>query len=327
MTKTITHNNFPVAQTFGIQAPEKLTVPGHSRPGPLTPKASATYRFRSEALSDVLCWHKGLMQDLHHDGLWMTGPMGAGKSSLIVEVAARLNLNVVQVNAKRRLEISDLIGHNTLLGGDVLFQDGPLTTALRNGWWLLLNEADLVDPGELAGLNTVLDGGPLVIPDNGGEVVYPTPGFGLIGTANTVGLGDSAGLYVGTQRLNAALLDRFWVIEVDYPRTPDEQAILLQAAPGLPAEIIDKMIEVANEVRRLFKGEADGASVEITFSTRTLIRWAYLVQQYRTAPQPMQYALMRALTQRAEPETAAAIHGIVQRLFGETAEQEVHRAA
>ena len=324
---TTTHQDLPVAKTFGINAPEKLTVPGFSASGPLTPNASKAYRFRAEALSDVLCWHKGIAQGQHADGLWITGPMGAGKSSLIKETAARLNLNVIQVNAKRRLEISDLIGHNTLLGGDVLFQDGPLTTALRKGWWFLLNEADLVDPGELAGLNTILDGGPLVIAENGGEVVHPAPGFGLICTANTVGLGDSAGLYAGTQRMNAALLDRFWVIDADYPRAADEQAILRQAQPGLPVEIIDKMIETANEVRRLFKGEQEGASVEITFSTRTLVRWAYLVQQYRTAPSPMQYALQRALTNRAEPETTAAIHGIVQRLFGESAEQEVRRAA
>ena len=78
------------------------------------------------------------------------------------------------------------------------------------------------------------------------------------------------------------------------------------------------MIEVAGEVRRLFEGAAEApAAVEVTFSTRTLVRWAYLTWQFRGAPQPLHHALQRALTHRAEPETAAAIHGIVQRLFGE----------
>lgn len=309
---------FPVAATFGIAAPEKLTVPGFTHPGPLTPPANPSYRFRSGLLSDVLGWHQGIARGQHHDGLWLTGPMGSGKSSLVVETAARLHLNLMQVNGKKRLEIADLVGHLTVIGGDVLFQDGPLTVALRHGGWLLLNEADLVDPGELAGLNTVLDGGPLVIPENGGEVIYPAPGFGLICTANTVGLGDGSGLYVGAQRMNAALLDRFWVIHVDYPEPAEEAVVIRQAVPGLPDLIIDKMLEVAGEVRRLFAGEQEGQpAVETTFSTRTLVRWAYLARQYRGAAQPVNHALRRALTNRAEPETATAILGIVQRVFGE----------
>jgi len=306
--------DFPIADTFGIAAPDHLRVPGAMYPGPLTPPSRPDYRFRPALLSDLLAWHQGIAQGQHHDGLWLTGPMGAGKSSLVGETATRLNLNVVSVNGQRRLELADLIGHLTVLGGDVLFQDGPLTLAARHGWWLLLNEADLMEPGELAGLNTLLDGGPLVLAENGGEVVQPAPGFGLIATANTVGLGDASGLYAGTQRLNAALLDRFWTVVVDYPAPDEEAAVVTAAVPGLPAAIIEKMIEVAGEVRRLFQSNEGG--VELTFSTRTLVRWAYLAQQFRNAPQPLEHALRRALTHRAEPETAAAIHGIVQRCFG-----------
>ena len=313
-----TKTEFQVNRTFDLPVPDTVRVPGFDRPGPLTPPGRPDYRFRPALLSDLLAWHQGIARGQHHDGLWLTGPMGAGKSSLVVETAARLNLNLVQVNARRRLELADLVGHLTAIGGDVLFQDGPLTTAVRRGGWLLLNEADLVDPGELAGFNTLLDGGPLIIAENGGEVVAPAPGFGLLCTANTVGLGDATGLYAGTQRLNAALLDRFWVVEVDYPAPAEEIALVGAAAPGLPAEIVAKMVEVAGEVRRLFQGEGEmPAAVEVTFSTRTLVRWAYLTWQFRGAPQPLHHALKRALTHRAEPETAAAIHGIVQRLFGE----------
>ncbi len=307
----------PVNQTFGIPAPDTVRVPGFDRPGPWTPPSQADYRFRPSLLSDLLCWYRGLSTGQHHDGLWLTGPMGTGKSSLIVETAARLNLNLLQVNGHRRLEIADLLGHLTAIGGDVLYQDGPLTTAARIGGWLLLNEADLIDPGELAGLNTVLDGGPLMLAENGGEVVTPVSGFGLICTANTVGLGDGGGLYAGAQRMNAALLDRFWVVAVDYPDATQEAEIIAKAVPGLPTEIVDKMIEVAGEVRRLFVGsDTDTTAVDITFSTRTLMRWAYLAVQFRGAPEPLHHALKRALTHRAEPETAEAIHGIVQRILG-----------
>ena len=302
-----------VNTTFGIKASDAIRVPGYDVPGPFTPPAKAGYRFRPSLLSDVLCWHRGLLASEHHDGLWLTGPMGSGKSSLIVETAARLNLNLVQANGQQRLEIADLFGHLTAIGGDVLYQDGPLTTAARLGCWFLLNEADLVEPGELAGLNTILDGGPLVLAENGGEVVIPAPGFGVICATNTVGQGDASGLYTGTQRLNAALLDRFWTVPVGYPEPAEEEAILTQAVPDLPVGIIQKMIEVATEVRRLF---VSGEGVEITFSTRTMVRWAYMTLQFKGAPEPLQHALKRALTNRAEPETAEAIHGIVQRFFG-----------
>ena len=104
------------------------------------------------------------------------------------------------------------------------------------------------------------------------------------------------------------------MVAVDYPEPAEETAVVAAAAPHLPTEIIATMIEVAGEVRRLFQSEEGG--IELTFSTRTLVRWAYLAQQFRGAPQPLEHALKRALTNRAEPETAAAIHGIVQRLFG-----------
>ena len=308
-----------VNRAFGIKAPDTIRVPGFDSPGPFTPPLKADYQFRSGLLSDLLCWHRGIAAGQHHDGLWLTGPMGAGKSSLIVQTAARLNLNLIQVNGRRRLEIADLLGHLTAIGGDVLFQDGPLTTAARLGAWFLFNEADLVEPGELAGLNTVLDGGPLVLADNGGEVVTPAPGFGIVCTANTAGQADATGLYAGVQRMNGALLDRFWVVEVDYPEPDQEADLIAQAVPALPTEIVHKMIEVAGEVRRLFVGQRDdGPAIELTFSTRTLVRWAYLTLQFKGAPQPLDHALKRALTGRAEPETAEAIHGIVQRLCGGT---------
>lgn len=311
---------FAVGPTFGVAVPDQVRVPGFDIPGPWTPPAQSGYRFRKDLLADVLGWYQGRVAQLHPDGLWLTGPMGAGKSSVIREIAARLNLNLVQANGQRRLEMADLIGHLTAIGGDVVFQEGPLARAVRQGWLFLLDEADLMDPSELAGLNTLLDGGPLVITANGGEVVTPAPGFGVICTANTAGSGDATGLYAGVQRQNHALLDRFGVVEVDYPDPLTEIELVAAASPELPRILIERMVSVAQEVRRLFVGTEDQtAVVEITFSTRTLIRWAYQLCWFRNAPHPVQYALRRALTARAEPQTAAAIDGIVQRVFGDQA--------
>ncbi len=315
---TRTRGAIHVADTFGVTAPAALTIPGWSQPGPLTPTPNPDYVFRNRFLSDWLGWYRERLNGCP-DGLWILGPTGSGKSSGVVEVCARLNLDLLRVNAKKHLEVADLIGHLTVVDGNVQFQDGPLTLCVRHGWLMLLDEVDLMDPGELAGLNTVLDGGPLVIAENEGEVVYPAAGFGIVCCANTGGNGDGNQFYLGTQRMNGAFMDRFTLMAVDYPDPAQERRILEKACPTLPEPLPDKFIQVANEVRNLFKGDAEagGPAIEVTLSTRTLVRWARKTLCYQQAPDPIRHALDRALTLRAEPETREAIFGIVQRIFGD----------
>lgn len=95
------------------------------------------------------------------------------------------------------MELSDLVGQFVLIEGSTRFVHGPLAVALREGHLLLLNEIDLMDPAELAGLNDVIEGHPLVIPQNGGEVIRPHPKFRVFATGNSAGAGDTTGLYPG----------------------------------------------------------------------------------------------------------------------------------
>jgi len=121
--------------------------------------------------------------------------------------------------------------------------------------------------------------------------------------------------------MNLALMDRFTVVEMSYPKPEAELQILKKAAPALPESILEKMVELANEVRRLFMGEREGGanSIEITFSTRTLLRWTDLTIRYqplsRQGIQPISHALDRALGFRACKETRAMLHELVQRIF------------
>jgi len=307
---------FSVAETFGIQAPANVTVPGFENPGPFTPEKINEYEFRKELLSDLLAWLK-----FSREGLYLTGPTGSGKSSLVCQVAARLNYQVQRVTGHGRLELAELIGHYTAVGGDLVWLDGPLTTAMKQGHWFLLDELDLLDPAIVAGLNTVIEGAPLTIAENGGEVVKPHPDFRFIATGNTAGSGDASGLYQGTLRQNMAFMDRFWVVEVGYPSSVMEEKILEKAVPHLPMDIRGGMIQVANQIRNLFVGtDTEGPQIEITMSTRTLVRWGQLSWMfYNLSAQginPISHALDRALGFRAEPTTRQAIHEIVQREFG-----------
>ncbi len=304
---------FSIAKTFGLEGiPDELTVQGYHEGTPFVPSLDQYYLFRKDLLSDLLAWH--MLGGT--EGLYLTGPTGSGKSTLVLQVAARLNIPVHRVTAHSRLETPELIGHYALVDGSMSFVDGPLTIAMREGHWLLLDEIDLLDPATAAGLNGIVEGAPLVIPEKGGEMVTSAPGFCFIATGNTAGSGDQTGLYQGTLRQNLAFLDRFWMVEVGYPEMEQELSILTRVVPALPEELRKGMIAFATEVRKLFVG----GQVEVTLSTRTLVRWAKMAEFFRPlaaqGKNPLLHALERALSFRAEPESRSALAEIAQRIFG-----------
>ena len=301
-------------------------VMGFDKPCAFTPNINPNYIFH-ETSRDVIVWLIAPPSPLY-----VCGACGAGKSSLINQLAARLNYPVFEVTGHNRLEFQDLAGHNTVQNGNMQFQYGPLVLAMKFGGLLLLNELDLLEPATATGLNGILDGQPLCIPENGGELIKPHPMFRFAATANTNGGSDETGLYQGTLRMNMALMDRFTVIKVDYPAEQAELGLLEKTAPELPETIRKQMVDFANETRRLFMGERGygGNSIEITFSTRTLLRWADLTLRYQPLAnqgiQPVSYALDRALGFRASKETRAMLHELAQRIFTVDAPQNVSSA-
>lgn len=297
--------------------PSGRIIKGYSAPCAYTPKTELNYVFQ-ESVRDIIVWL--LNPD---DSLYIYGPVGCGKSTCVRQLAARLNYPVFEVTAHGRLEFGDLIGHLTVRNGDMSFEYGPLALAMRYGAIFLLNEIDLTQPDVAAGLNGILDGAPLCIAENGGELIMPNPMFRFVATANTNGGGDETGLYQGTQRQNIAFADRFVLCEMTYPDAEVEKRLLQESAPGLPRIVRDTMVSFANEVRKLFMGEADalGNALEITFSTRSLLRWAKLTLRYQPLAkqgiQPISYALDRALAFRASRESRAMLHELAQRMFPE----------
>lgn len=317
-TTDILQNLKPTEFDAGIVFSGKPTgtkVKGYDTPSPFTPKINSNYIFHDSS-RDVIVW---LITP--PSPLYVCGSAGCGKSSLVNQLAARLNYPVFEVTGHNRLEFQDLSGHHIVQNGNMKFEYGPLALAMKYGCLFLLNELDLLEPSTATGLNSILDGQPLCIPENGGELIEPHPMFRFAATANTNGASDETGLYQGTLRMNMALMDRFTVIEVSYPKPDAELQVLEKAAPNLPANIRKKMIEFANEVRRLFMGENGygAGNIELTISTRTLLRWADLTIRYQPLAQqgiqPISYALDRAVGFRASTETRAMLHELVQRIF------------
>jgi cobaltochelatase CobS len=315
-----TTQRFDVATAFGVKAPRGLEIEGYADESHPNVPGVQPYVFRP-GLNAVLAF----LRDAGGDALLLTGPTGAGKTSLIRQVAARLYWPVQEVTCHGRMEFADLLGGFQLMQGETRFVHGPLAIAAREGHLLILNEIDLMDPAELAGLNDSVEGAPLVIAQNGGEVIRPHRKFRVIATGNSAGAGDSTGLYQGVLRQNLAFLDRFRVLRVSYPDPESELSLLDQLVPDLPTEIARKLIVVANEVRRLFLGESgsdpdadmgSGGELTLTLSTRTLVRWARLTVTFKGAPNALAYALDQALTARAASDERTAIHRIAADVLG-----------
>jgi cobaltochelatase CobS len=242
-----TTQRFDVSATFAVKAPRGLAIEGyadesHPNVPPLRP-----YLFR-QGLNAVLAF----LRDAAGDALLLTGPTGAGKTSLIRQVAARLYWPVQEVTCHGRLEFADLLGGFQLLQGETRFVHGPLAIAAREGHLLILNEIDLMDPAELAGLNDIVEGAPLVIAQNGGEVIRPHRKFRVIATGNSAGGGDSTGLYPGVGPRGAHHVERLERNPAHGERrAPDRPHY---AVPGRLPHLVR-----AQEAAR--RGPADGHSV------------------------------------------------------------------
>ena len=308
--------DFDAGEVFSGQ-PSGTRLKGFDASTPYTPKPDPNYLFH-ESSREVIVW----MLD-KSDPLYLFGPAGSGKTSLIKELASRINYPVFEVTGHSRLEFPELAGHLTVENSQMIYQYGPLSLAMKYGGLFLLNEIDLLDPATAAGLNSILDGSPLCLPENGGELINPHPMFRFAATANTNGASDETGLYQGTLRQNLAFMDRFWLCEIGYPKPALESELLGRLCPELPSTLREQMVEYANEVRRLFMGKDNdkqlGEILEITFSTRTLIRWGKLTVRFqalaRQGLSPLSHALDRALAFRASAESRTFLHEMAQRVF------------
>ena len=229
--------------------PSGKMVKGYAAPSLFTPAVDVNYIFHEQS-RDIVVWFID-----YSDPLYVYGHSGVGKTSIIKQLAAKLHYPVFEVTGHSRLEFPELIGHHVVRQGSMEFEYGPLALAMKYGGLALINEIDLLEPSTAAGLNGILDGQPLCIPENGGELITPHPMFRFAATANSNGGSDETGLYQGVLRQNLALMDRFVLCEVTYPKPEAEEQLLEKTAPQLPDALRKKMVEYANEVRRLFMGE------------------------------------------------------------------------
>lgn len=319
---------YSVKKAFGpylpnITIPEGWTVTGYENKSDNVPEVDPHYLYDLGLFRDLLNWWELFWQAKVTDGLLLFGPPGCGKTAGLTQLAALLNIPLYEKTAYGRMRFEELVARSQILAGSSIVQYGQLSKAMGAEDMpgiLLLNEADHAQEGVLTGMNEVLQGGPLDV--LGQEILTPKPGFRIAFTSNTGFLGDtSGGNFRGARRQNIANVDRCMQVKLTYPDPDTELAILARKVPNMPEEIAKSMIEVANDVRAAFLGSsAKMDSLEVTISTRGLIRWAYLAVAYKDAEKsgisPLAYALERAVLNVASPETQQAVLKIVADKFG-----------
>jgi len=246
----------------------------------------------------------------------LVGPTGAGKSTLIEQIGARLNWPVVRVAASGGLTESDLLGEWTVRDGETVFNYGFLPRAMRMGALCLIDEIDGMEPSVAFAIHQLMeDEGRLVLLQNGGEIIKPHPRFRLIATANTLGHGDETGLYTGTHVLNEAFLDRFAVVfKMSYMDERREASIIRKRTPGCNADLARKMTRMAGEVREAIEQE----ELYCTFSTRRLIDFARKYSQLGD----LEAALGLTVLNKLAGSDSQVVYEICQRHFGSLLEEQ-----
>ena len=267
-----------VRDVFGIDS--DMVVKGFSENSSRVPELDSTYKFDPDTTMAILAGFS------HNRRVMIQGYHGTGKSTHIEQVAARLNWPTVRVNLDSHISRIDLIGKDAIKLRDGMqvteFHEGILPWALRNPVAIVFDEYDAGRADVMFVIQRVLEhDGKLTLLDQN-EIITANPNFRLFATANTVGLGDTTGLYHGTQQINQAQMDRWsMVATLNYLSIDAESAIVLAKAPHYNTEqgrkTVKQMVTVADLTRTAFMN----GDLSTVMSPRTVIAWAQNAEIFR----------------------------------------------
>src|SRR5215471_17281741 len=218
-----------VAQSFGIDC--DMHVPAYSHPREHVPDIDEAYRFDRDTTLAILAGFA------YNRRVMIQGYHGTGKSTHIEQVAARLNWPCIRINLDSHISRIDLIGKDAIVLKDgkqvTEFREGLLPWCLQHPVALTFDEYDAGRPDVMFVIQRVLEvQGKLTLLDQN-KVIRPNPYFRLFSTTNTIGLGDTTGLYHGTQQINQGQMDRWSVVTtLNYLAHDVEEGIVLAKAGG-----------------------------------------------------------------------------------------------
>jgi cobaltochelatase CobS len=294
-----------VREVFGIDI--DMAVPAFSVADERVPDRDDTYVFDPDTTLAILAgfaFNRRVMVQGYH---------GTGKSTHIEQVAARLNWPCIRINLDAHISRIDLIGRDAIVlkeGKQVTeFREGLLPWALQHPVALVFDEYDAGRPDVMFVIQRVLETeGKLTLLDQN-RVIRPNANFRLFATANTVGLGDTSGLYHGTQAINQGQMDR-WniVVGLNYLKLDVESGIVHKKVPGLPAKTIADMVKVADLTRKGFIG----GDISTVMSPRAVITWAQNTEIFKDAG----FAFRLSFLNKCDETERVMVAEYYQRVFG-----------
>ena len=299
-----------VREVFGVDT--DMPVKKFEERTERVPEIDPTYKFDPETTLAILAGFS------HNRRVIIQGYHGTGKSTHIEQVAARLNWPCVRVNLDSHISRIDLIGKDAIKLRDGMqvteFQEGILPAALRTNTAIVFDEYDAGRADVMFVIQRVLEhDGKLTLMDQN-EVITPHPSFRLFATSNTVGLGDTTGLYHGTQQINQAQMDRWsMVATLNYLSHDAESAIVLSKNPIYNTEdgrkTISQMVTVADLTRTAFMN----GDLSTVMSPRTVINWA----QNATIFRDIGYAFRLSFLNKCDELERETVAEFYQRCFDE----------
>ncbi|MCB1531465.1 MAG: AAA family ATPase [Alphaproteobacteria bacterium] len=295
---SIPDTTYNARETFGLDL--DWEIPGFSEDNPNVPDIDPTYQFDHDTTMAILAGFA------HNRRVMIQGYHGTGKSTHIEQVAARLNWPCVRINMDSHVSRIDLIGKDaiTLQEGKQItkWQDGLLPWSLQNPTALVFDEYDAGRPDVMFVIQRVLENeGRLTLLDQN-RIIRPHPAFRLFATTNTVGLGDTTGLYHGTQQINQGQMDR-WniVVQLNYLPHDDEMNIMLAKFPEMNTaeekDNVDRMVRVADLTR---EGFING-DLSTLMSPRTVLSWIENYQIFKDREIAFQLSFLNKCDETERP--------------------------
>ena len=299
-----------VRDVFGIDT--DMVVKGFPQRTSRVPDIDSTYKFDPDTTLAILAGFS------HNRRVMIQGYHGTGKSTHIEQVAALLNWPTVRVNLDSHISRIDLIGKDAIKLRDGVqvteFHEGILPWALRNPTAIVFDEYDAGRADVMFVIQRVLEAdGKLTLLDQN-EVISPNPYFRLFATANTVGLGDTTGLYHGTQQINQGQMDRWSLVAtLNYLSHDAETAIVLAKNPlyntAEGRKTISRMVTVADLSRTAFMN----GELSTVMSPRTVIAWAQNATIFRNVG----YAFRLTFLNKCDELERQTVAEFYQRCFDE----------
>jgi len=280
---------------FGVKT--GFPIPAFSKKDEHVPDLDPDYHFIPEVTRAILAGFA------HNRRVLVQGYHGTGKSTHIEQVAARLNWPCVRVNLDSHISRTDLIGRDmiSLKEGKQIteFKEGILPWAVSRPVALVFDEYDAGRPDVMFVIQRVLEAqGKFTLLDQT-RILTPHPQFRLFATANTVGLGDSSGLYHGTHPINQGQMDRWNIVaQLNYlPEADELKIIMAKAKDSKHKELFKTMVAMANLTREGFMQ----GDISTVMSPRTIIHWAENLEIFGDTEQAFRYTFLNKCDENERP--------------------------